>query len=723
MYSLLAAQDKAYMNEKHKTIGQGRILSQMKPRDKTQWQLSEPRKNRQERLQEIRANGSQIKTYKSPAKYSNQQKKSVSQIKKTEPKKRKSTNNLGSIYGPLLILLLVIVPTGASITAISALLKLPYNEDCESTYWRTASASKRLYCAQLLATSPTLDSLLKAIDLVDVLSNGHPMRPQVDSYIEMWSKKILSLGDLAFQDGKLEEAITIAERVPQKVPAYSLVEQQIQEWQKTWNQAEGNYQQTQEYLREEEWHQASIEASRLLSVPNVHWGTKKYQKLINDIKKTRKEGAKLEEVRELGEAGGLNNLTNGIKQAQEIEENSYLYQKAKKLIVNLGKKVIDIALVKLNAGNWQEALDAVNKVPKNDALLELVEDIEVLARAHSPANLATIAGYEDAIAQVKTLKAERPFYSKAQELISLWEQEIADVTIIEEGKKLALPRGISDFKAAIAKVQTISPYNPRGKEATTLIKAWSRELQRQEDQPFLEKAKKLASFGDMSSLQAAISEASQIGRGRTLYQEAQSQINRWTEQVERFQDQPIIAQAELLASSGKIEQAITKAQEIKSGRILYNQARAKIQQWQAQQETKIKLENARQAAQTATTDAYVTAIGLAQQVPTSSSRQLEASQLINQWSQQILLIAMEVVKQDVPRAISIARKIPTSTLAYNSAQSQISIWQSWLNLSEPVEDRTLPSDPYQESREEKSRILTDERGKPLVSTPKFTDNN
>ncbi|MDE5105491.1 MAG: hypothetical protein O4807_21870, partial [Trichodesmium sp. St19_bin2] len=212
-------------------------------------------------------------------------------------------------------------------------------------------------------------------------------------------------------------------------------------------------------------------------------------------------------------------------------------------------------------------------------------------------------------------------------------------------------------------------------------------------------------------------------RGRTLYQEAQSQINRWTEQVERFQDQPIIAQAELLASSGKIEQAITKAQEIKSGRILYNQARAKIQQWQAQQETKIKLENARQAAQTATTDAYVTAIGLAQQVPTSSSRQLEASQLINQWSQQILLIAMEVVKQDVPRAISIARKIPTSTLAYNSAQSQISIWQSWLNLSEPVEDRTLPSDPYQESRAEKSRILTDERGKPLVSTPKFTDNN
>merc|ERR1711872_70102 len=134
-------------------------------------------------------------------------------------------------------------------------------------------------------------------------------------------------------------------------------------------------------------------------------------------------------------------------------------------------------------------------------------------------------GLEDAIAQVKKLKAERPFYNKAQELISLWEREMADVTIIEEGKKLAQPRGISDLKAAIAKVQTISPYNPRGAQANTLIKTWSRELQQQEDQPLLDQAEKLASFGDMSSLQAAISEASQISRGRTLYQEAQNKIN------------------------------------------------------------------------------------------------------------------------------------------------------------------------------------------------------
>ncbi len=713
------------MNEKHKTIGHGRIIRQIEPIDQKQWQLPERRKNREQRLQELRSNGSQIKTYKSLAKYSNQEKHSVSPIKTTEPKRPKPPKNLGSIYGLFWIALLVIVPAGAGITAMSALFKLPSQADCESTYWRAASASKRLYCAQLLATSSTVDSLLQAINLVDVLSNDHPMRPQIDGYIERWSKKILSLGDLAFQDGKLEEAITIAQKVPQKVPAYPLVEKQIQDWQKTWNQAEANFKQTQEYLRKEQWNQASIEASRLLSVPNVHWGTKKYQELINDIKRTRKEGAKLNEARDIGEQGGLDNLTNAIKQVQEIEQKSYIYQTAQKLIVNLGKQIIDIASVKLNEGNWQEALNIVNKVPKKDALQEKIEDIELLARAHSPANLGTIAGLEDAIAQVKKLNAERPLYSKAQQLISLWQQEIADVTIIEEGKKLAQPRGISDLKAAIAKLQSIPPYNPRGQEATTLIEAWSRQLQQQEDRPFLDKAEKLASFGDLTSLQAAIDEASQIGRGRTLYQEAQQKINRWTQKVQRSQDQPILDNAQLLALSGNIEQAIATAQEIQPGRILYNQARAKIQEWQSQQEAKRSLENARQAALAATADAYATAITLAQQVPTSSSRQLEASQLINQWSQQILSIAMDVVNRDVPRAISIARKIPRNSLAYNSAQSQISLWQSWLTPTPSVDYQTLPSDQSQELREENStnRNLTDERGKPLVSRPKFINNN
>ncbi|MGK7918930.1 MAG: hypothetical protein AB4080_02825 [Trichodesmium sp.] len=714
------------MNEKHKIIiGHGRKLRQIKERDQNQWQLPERRKKREQRRQELRSKSTKIQTYKSPEKYPYKQKKSVEKIEKTDQKRPKSANKTWSIYGLFWMFLLVIVPAGAGITAISALFKLPSQADCESTYWPTSSASKRLYCAQVSANSPTVDSLLQSINLVNVLSNDHPMRPQIDGYIEKWSEKILSLGDLAFQDGKLEEAITIAKKVPQKVPSYSLVEKQIKEWQKIWDKAEASYQKTQEHLRKEEWNQASTEASYLLSIENVHWETKKYQELINDIKKTKKEGSELNEARDKAAEGGLENLTNAIKQAQEIKTNSYLYQTAQKLTIDWGEQIVDIASIKLNEGNWQEALDIVNKVPQNDDSLQTkVADIKLLARAHSPASLGTIAGLEDAIAQVKKLETERPFYSKAQELISLWQQEIADVTILEEGKKLAQPRGISDLKAAIAKLQTIPPYNPRGQEATDLIEGWSRELQQQEDRPFLEKAEKLATFGDVSSLQAAIDAANQIGRGRTLYDEAQQKIQRWTGKVQRSQDQPILDQAAILALSGDLDQAIATAKQIQPGRALYAQASSKIQQWQTQQQANRSLENARQAAASGTAEGYAQGISLAQQVPNSSSRQLEASQLINQWSQQILLIAMDEVNRDVPRAIEIARKIPANSIAYNSAQSQINTWQSWLNRTQPVDYQTSPSSNQSQGlSEEYPTSLTDDRGKPLISRPKFTNTN
>ncbi|MGB3510621.1 MAG: hypothetical protein WBA93_15590 [Microcoleaceae cyanobacterium] len=731
------------MNENHKIIGRWRTLSQMKHREDIQQKTSDRRKTRAERLQKLRANDNQMQSYKYPAKYySNQQKHSVSQTGKTEQKRPKSTKKFWSISWLLWIALLVIIPAGAGITAISTLFKLPSQPDCESIYWPTVSGSKRLYCAQVLATSQTADGLLQAINLVEVLSKDHPMRPQINNYIEEWSEKILSLGDLAFQNGKLEEAIKIAQKVPQQVSAYTLVETQIQAWQKTWNQAEATYKKTQEHLRNERWNQASMEASGLLSVPNSYWETKKYQELVNDIKKTRKEGGKLNQARETGEKGGLDNLSAAIKEAQEIDKNSYIYQLAQKLVLNFGEQIVDLAMVELNEGDWQKALRIVNKVPENEALQKKVEDIKLLARAHSPASLGTVAGLEDAITQVQQLSAERPLFGKAKQLISLWQQEIADVTIIEEGKKLAQPGGMSDLKGAIAKLQTIPPSNIRGQEASSLIEGWSRQLQQQEDRPILEKADKLASFGDVNSLQAAIAEASQIGRGRTLYEEAQNNISRWSERVQRFQDQPILEEAEALALAGDIDRAIAKAQEIRPGRIIYDRARSKIEQWQSQQQVERSLENARQAAVAATADAYIKAITLAEQVPTSSSRRWEASELINQWSQQILLIAMDEVNRDLPRAIEIARKIPENSIAYNSAQRQISIWQGWLNPSPsleyqsptpqyraPLQDESVPPTENQSSfdfpspQPENETTLTDERGKPLVSEPKFPDSN
>ncbi|MDJ0556261.1 MAG: serine protease [Microcoleaceae cyanobacterium MO_207.B10] len=172
----------------------------------------------------------------------------------------------------------------------------------------------------------------------------------------------------------------------------------------------------------------------------------------------------------------------------------------------------------------------------------------------------------------------------------------------------------------------------------------------------------------------------QLEEERRKREEAERRLRELeAERQKQLQDQPILDEAQTLALAGEIDRAIAKAQEIKPGRVLYDQARSKIEEWQSQQQAERNLENARQAAVAATPDAYAKAISLAQQIPTSSSRQWEATQLINQWSKQILSIAMEEVNRDVSGAIEIARKIPENSIAYNQAQGQIRIWQSWLS--------------------------------------------
>ena len=99
---------------------------------------------------------------------------------------------------------------------------------------------------------------------------------------------------------------------------------------------------------------------------------------------------------------------------------------------------------------------------------------------------------------------------------------------------------------------------------------------------------------------------------------------------------------------------------------------------------------------------------------------------------------MDEVNRDVPRAIEIARKIPRSSIAYDSARNQISIWQSWLNQNPYLDNRISPLGTSDQLTEENQSYfdnynspssqpgnqtnLKDKRGKPLVSRPKFTND-
>ncbi len=247
-------------------------------------------------------------------------------------------------------------------------------------------------------------------------------------------------------------------------------------------------------------------------------------------------------------------------------------------------------------------------------------------------------------------------YKQAQDLAGRWQQEMADVKVLDLASRLATPGGVNDLRAAIAQLQTVPESNPRASEARSQISSLSRQIELLEDSPYLQRANDLASTGDPNSLEAAVAQASRIGQGRALYVEAQTKIQAWIERRQRLVDQPFLDRAQQLAAGGNLAGAIEMARRIRSGRVLYEEARSNIRTWEAQFQGEQGLQSARQTAQAGTADALQTAISLASQVPESSSLSSQASEAIDEWSQQILALGVEQSSSDLAGAIATLKK-------------------------------------------------------------------
>jgi hypothetical protein len=586
--------------------------------------------------------------------------------------------------------LIVLISGGVGFTAVALLLKLPAVPNCPATFWPTASASMRLYCAQVAANKQTAQNLLEAIALVDSLPKDHPLRPEIDRHIEEWSLDILKIGDEKFEAGQLSEAIAIARRIPASVSAYKLVEQHIEGWQTIWSKAEALYEKAEQELRQSNWNQAFREAVRLTYVDNKYWATTKYDELVNQIQLGREASAKLDKAYQLSKSGTVADILAAIKQAEQISPSSYAYKEAQDLIAECGNKLLKLAQNRLERRNWKGVLEIANNLPASVKLPEVKSDLIDLGNAMSRAQSGTIPDLEDAIATAQKLGAERPLYDQGQQLINRWQREIEDVGRLERARTFANSGLTDDLKTAIAEAQQIPSGNPRYQEARSQVGRWTRQVETIEDQPYLDRATQIASFGGVASLQEAIQEASRIAPGRILYRQAQNKIGEWTSSIQRIQDQPYLDQARNFANAGNLSAAITAAQQIQSGRALYTEAQSDIRSWQTEIQGQQRLQEAYQTATPGTPDAIATAIRVARQVPTASKVRGDARVAVNRWSNQLLAMANDRSSYNITEALAIAKLIPSGTEAYEAAQQQIQAWQK--SLEPPTPSLELPSD-------------------------------
>lgn len=130
--------------------------------------------------------------------------------------------------------ILIAFSGGLSFTAISSLLLLPKAPNCPRIFWPIASASMRLYCAQLDAEQGKVESLLRAIELVEALPLDHPLRKEINRNVEEWSADILKLAEKDVQLGNIEQAIAVARKIPRHSKAYLDGEAKIKGWQAIW---------------------------------------------------------------------------------------------------------------------------------------------------------------------------------------------------------------------------------------------------------------------------------------------------------------------------------------------------------------------------------------------------------------------------------------------------------------------------------------------------------
>ncbi|MDB9431821.1 chromosome segregation ATPase [Microcystis aeruginosa] len=590
--------------------------------------------------------------------------------------------------------LFVVVFGGVGFLATWQLLNMQKSPNCPKIFWPIASASLRLYCAQLSADSRTVAGLLEAIALVEALPEDHPLRSQVNQQVEEWARDILNLAEKDYQAGNLEQAIAKARQIPNNMAVAAIIEERIAKWQGTWTEGNEILSKLEENLRASNWNQSFRLAVDLLNLNNEYWATIKYNEAIAKITVAREDSSKLDNAFNLFARGGLNNWFKVIEEARKIQASSYAYQEAQKLIGKTEDKLKEYAERLIEQKQWQALRDLANESPKDLKIKADITDWSLLSEAALDAETGTVDGLEAGILGLEQIDASRPLHQTALAMKERWQLQIQDVKILSEARDLAQAGTIEQYSAAIAKAGEVPRNNPLWSQAQQEIGSWNRQIQVIEDRPILERAQEIALPSDINSLSSAIIQARAIGKNRALYRDAQREIRGWQVRIERMEDQPILDQAQALANLKDYSTAIETANQIPPGRALSSEVSQNIRRWRRELRARQNLQQANQLAATGSAEGLTRAIALVTNISTKTDAGVQRTELLERWSYQLLSLATDQANNGrYLEAIRLAESVSRESTAYSSARSQMQGWRNILQppAPPPIVESTPPS--------------------------------
>lgn len=577
--------------------------------------------------------------------------------------------------------LFVVVFGGVGFLATGQLLNMQKSPNCPKIFWPVASASLRLYCAQLSADSRTVEGLLAAIALVEALPGDHPLRSQVNQQVEEWARDILNLAEKDYQAGNLAQAIAKARQIPNSMAVAAIIEERIAKWQGTWTEGNEILSKLEENLRAANWNQSFRLAVDLLNLNNEYWATVKYDEALAKITVAREDSGKLDNAFNLLTRGGLDNWLKVIEEARKIQASSYAYQEAQKLIGKTEDKLKEYAERLIERKQWQALRDLVNQTPKDLKIKQDVTDWALLSEAALDGETGTVDGLEAGILGLEQIDASRPLHPTALAMRERWQLQVQDLKILSEARDVAQAGTIEQYSAAIAKAGEVPRNNPLWSQAQQEIGSWNRQIQVIEDRPILEQAREIAIPGDINSLSNAIIRAQAIGKNRALYRDAQREIGDWQVRIERLEDQPILDRAQALANLKDYGTAIETANQIPPGRALSSEVSQNIRLWRRELRALQNLQQANQLAALGTAEGLTRAITLVTNISTKTDAGVQRTELLERWSYQLLSLATNQANNGrYLEAIRLAESVSPESTAYSSAHSQM---QGWRNILQP----------------------------------------
>jgi hypothetical protein len=361
--------------------------------------------------------------------------------------------------------LMVLVPGGLGVWAVSQLFGLPDLPQCLTASW-SEDYSARLYCAKTVADRHTAKDLQDALQWVSPIPRDNPLRTEADRLIQQWTKEILNLGEAAYQDGRLQEAIEMVEKVPDDLRVRPQTDERIQHWQETWKQAEDLYEEAQTKLSDEDWFGALSAARRLLPLGNRYWATTQHQELMRQL-----QAAKEENQKSTAQANPQKPVRKDfllqLKQGQSADARGYL-NKARSLAsqgdaAGLQAAINEAQQIIFGTDSYDEAQQAISNWRHQ---LEQAEDRPYLDRAIALASKGDEDSLQAAIREANQISWGRALYEESSSRIDQWRDRVFQLQAEARKRQLEEMTGSSSSPESLPEsLPEIDAYPPASRTA------------------------------------------------------------------------------------------------------------------------------------------------------------------------------------------------------------------------------------------------------------------